>query len=230
MMIYIGVDDTDIIGSRGTGRLARAIADQLSCDYSIMGVVRHQLLVDPRVPYTSHNSCAVILLDGPENASLQALFGYVSDMMMADFQPGSDPGLCISAYVPEKVTLFGKRAQTSLVTQREAYALAAEHGLLLAGLGGTKDGVIGALAGVGLSASGNDGRYLQVGRIRDLTGLQTIETLLTAGVTAVETVEGQPVHQGMVLADKIRPARREGKPVALVNWAETHWQPVKPER
>jgi hypothetical protein len=230
MIIYIGLDDTDIIGSRGTGRLARAIADLLSCDYAILGVVRHQLLVDPRVPYTSHNSCAVILLEGSHNASLQALFSNVSEMMMADFQPGSDPGLCISAYVPEDVTLFGKRAQTALVTQQEAYALAAEHELLLAGLGGSKDGVIGALAGVGLSASGNDGRYIQVGCVRELTGLQTIESILTAGVTAVETVEGLPVDQGMIMADKIRPARRDGKPVALVNWAETYWQPVKPER
>lgn len=230
MIIYIGIDDTDNLESRGTGRLSRAIADDLACDYEIMGVVRHQLLVDPRVPYTSHNSCAVIMIDGPADANLSELFERVKALMMADFVQGSDPGLCVTAYVPETVTVFGRKAQREFVTQVEARALAAAHGILLEGLGGTQDGVIGSLAGVGLSAEGNDGRYLQVGSIRQLTGLHTVETILNAGVTAIQTVDGQPVMEGLIMSDKIRPARRNGKPIALVQWAEDHWQPIKPER
>ena len=108
--------------------------------------------------------------------------------------------------------------------------MAARSGILLEGLGGTQDGVIGALAGVGLSAEGNDGRYLQVGTLRELTGLQTIEAVLSAGVSSIQTVEGQTVEEGLILTDKLRPARRQGKPVALVNWQEDHWIPIKPER
>lgn len=230
MLIYIGIDDTDNLESRGTGRLSRSIADALACDFTIHGVVRHQLLVDPRVPYTSHNSCAVIVMDGPETTDLSALFERVSALMLADFQPGSDPGLCVTAHVPEEVTAFGRKAQRDVVRQQEARDLAAAHGILLEGLGGTQDGVIGSLAGVGLSKAGDDGRYLQVGHIRELTGLQTIEAVLSAGVVAIQTVEGQPVEQGLILADKLRPARRNSRPVALVNWAEDHWQPIKPER
>jgi len=230
MMIFVGIDDTDNLESRGTGRLSRAIADELAFDFHILGVVRHQLLVDPRVPYTSHNSCAVIGLVGPEDTNLAALLERVKAQMLADFQTGSDPGLCVTAHVPEAVTAFGHKAQCDLVTQAEARALAVANGILLEGLGGTQDGVIGALAGVGLSAEGNDGRYLQVGKIRELTGLQTIETVLNAGVTAVETLDGQPVLEGLIMSDKIRPAMRDGKPVALVYWVEDHWQPIKPER
>lgn len=230
MIIYIGMDDTDTLETRGTGRLARGIADNLSCDFQILGVVRHQLLVDPRVPCTSHNSCAVIVMEGPENTQLPALFERVKALMLDDFQPGSDPGLCVTAHVPEAVTAFGRKAQRELIKQQEARDLAAAHGILLEGLGGTQDGVIGSIAGVGLTAAGDDGRYLQVGRIRELTGLQTIEAVLNAGVTAVQTVEGQPVSEGLILADKLRPARRNGKPVALVNWDVDHWQPIKPER
>jgi tRNA(Ile2) C34 agmatinyltransferase TiaS len=230
MMIFIGIDDTDNLESRGTGRLSRAIADELACDFEVLGVVRHQLLVDPRVPYTSHNSCAVIGIVGPEDTDLVKLFERVKAQMLADFQPGSDPGLCVTAHVPDVVTAFGHKAQQDFVTQAEARALAAANGILLEGLGGTQDGVIGALAGVGLSAEGNDGRYLQVGTIRQLTGLQTIETVLNAGVSAVQTVDGQPVVEGLVMSDKIRPARRNSQPIALVQWAEDHWQPIKPER
>jgi hypothetical protein len=230
MQIFIGMDDTDVLGSRGTGRLSRAVADDLASDFKILGVVRHQLLVDPRVPYTSHNSCAVIGLEGPAGTDLPAVFERVKALMLADFIPGSDPGLCVTADVPPQVIAFGHKAQTEFVRQAEARQLAADHAILLEGLGGTQDGVIGSLAGVGLSAEGNDGRYLQVGCLREMTGLQTVEAVLQAGVSAVQTVAGQPVTEGLILADKLRPARREGKPVALVNWAEDHWLPVKPER
>lgn len=60
MTLYLGIDDTDTRESRGTGRLARMIARELSRSYPVMGVTRHQLFVHPSIPYTSHNSCAVI--------------------------------------------------------------------------------------------------------------------------------------------------------------------------
>jgi len=61
-MLFIGLDDTDTLESRGTGRLARRIAAALAADYSVLGVTRHQLLVDPRVPCTRNNSSAAIAL------------------------------------------------------------------------------------------------------------------------------------------------------------------------
>lgn len=225
--ILIGMDDTDNHESRGTGRLARQAAEDLAADFGLLGVTRHQLLVDPRVPYTSHNSSAAIVLEGPAETDLPALFERVRRIMLADFQPGSDPGLCVAVDVPPAVTAFGRRAQTELVSQREALALAADHGLLLAGLGGTHDGVIGALAAVGLARSGEDGRYLMLGRLRELSGLQPVEAVLAEGVAAVCTLDGQPVEHGLVLADKLRPARRGGRPVAYVDWQDGHWQPLK---
>ena len=122
---------------------------------------------------------------------------------------------------------FGRRAQRELVSQDDARALAAEHGLLLQGLGGDEDGVIGALAAVGLAATGEDGRYVLVGRSRELSGLQPISALLAAGIVAVQTADGQPVTEGLVQTDKLRPARRGGRPIAVVEWAGDHWLPLK---
>ena len=51
-MLYIGLDDTDILGTPGTGQLARGIAAMLAEDYKILGVIRQQLFYDPRVPFT----------------------------------------------------------------------------------------------------------------------------------------------------------------------------------
>jgi len=64
LMIYLAMDDTDNAESRGTGRLARAVAVELSRKYRVAGVTRHQLFVHESIPFTSHNSCAVIHLEG----------------------------------------------------------------------------------------------------------------------------------------------------------------------
>jgi tRNA(Ile2) C34 agmatinyltransferase TiaS len=226
-MLLIGLDDTDNLESRGTGHLAREIAAALAAEYPLLGVTRHQLLVDPRVPCTRNNSCAAIALDVDGDVDPGALFARVRAWMLEDFQPGSDPGLCVAHAVPAAVTEFGRCAQHELVVQDEARALAAQHGLLLQGLGGDEDGVIGALAAVGLAVTGEDGRYVLVGRSRELAGLQPVSALLAAGIAAVQTVEGLPVTEGLVQTDRLRPARRGGRPIAVVEWAGDHWLPLK---
>jgi hypothetical protein len=228
MKLTIGIDDTDNLTSRGTGNLARTIAAELSKQFQLIGVTRHQLLVDERVPYTSHNSSAAIQLVTDAEVSADVVFAQVAEMMRVNFQPDSDPGLCVAVGdVPEKATAFGRRAQSLVVSQLEARELAADHSLHLAGLGGTEDGVIGALAAVGLAASGDDGRFLLVGRIREISGLIPVEEVLACGVHAVRLLDDTPVEQGYILADKLRPACRGGKPIQYVDWAGEFWQPLK---
>jgi hypothetical protein len=232
-MILIGIDDTDTLDSRGTGHLARDIATTLSGDYDLLGVTRHQLLFDPRIPCTKKNSCAAVLLDAPDGFDLDDLYARVRGLMLADFVVGSDPGLCIAAGVSEGVTAFGRRAQQSLVTQSEARAVASAYEVRLAGLGGDEDGVIGALAAVGLAACGEDGRYVLVGRVRELQGPQPPSALLDAGIAAVQTLDGAPVTTGLVMTERLRPARRGGRPIAIVERAtgpgeaKELWMPLK---
>jgi len=225
-MVWIGLDDTDNAESRGTGSLARQIANDLAADFAVLGVTRHQLLEDPRVPCTKRNSCAAIHLNSDE-VDLGALVSRVREIMTSDFQPGSDPGLCVASTVPNAIIAFGRFTQVQLVTQKCARSLAADHDVRLLGLGGDEDGVIGALAAIGLAAQGDDGRYVQVGTVRELTGLQPVPALIAAGVSAVRTLDGRSVNQGLVLTDKLRPARRDGMPVAVVQWDADHWLPLK---
>jgi len=226
-MLYIGLDDTDNLLSRGTGHLARQIALELSREYALVGVVRHQLLVDARVPCTRHNSSKAIILDADGAVEPAALLERVGAMMLADFQPGSDPGVCVASAPPEAVVEFGRRAKRELLLQSDARELAARLGVPLVGLGGSQDGVIGALAAVGLAASGEDGRYMLLGRMRELSGLQPIEAVLAAGIAAVRTADGAPVLSGWVQCDKLRPARRGGRPVLFVRPDDGRWSPLK---
>jgi hypothetical protein len=117
--------------------------------------------------------------------------------------------------------------QREFIDQQEARDLAAAHGLYLEGLGGTQGGVIGALAAVGLAAGGDDGRYVHVGSIRELAGMQPVTAVLAAGIRAVQTVEAHSVTDGFVLTDKVRPARRGGQPILFVERQADYWLPLK---
>jgi len=219
MTLYLGIDDTDTLESRGTGRLARAIAAELARSYTVTGVTRHQLFVHPSVPYTSHNSSAVIHIQDTGNGIAADVFSAAKEMMLDDFIEGSDPGICVAAVssIHDGLTRFGLAAKTSIVTQGEARRLAREAKIRLEGLGGTEDGVIGALAGIGLAASGNDGRFVQKGTTRDLRGVQTVAAILASGVDRVSTREGAAVSEGTVTLRKFpKPAFIGGNAVLFV--------------
>ncbi|MFA7198738.1 MAG: ABC transporter substrate-binding protein [Methanoculleus sp.] len=219
MTLYLGIDDTDTRESRGTGRLARAIAAELAHSYTVTGVTRHQLFVHPAVPYTSHNSSAVIHIQDTGNGTAADIFVAAKELMLADFIEGSDPGICVAAdrNINGDLSRFGFSAKASVVTQDQARGLARQAGIRLEGLGGTEDGVIGALAGVGLAASGNDGRFIQKGTNRDLSGSQTVTAILASGVDRVMTRDGTAVGEGTISLRKFpKPACVGGKAVLFV--------------
>ena len=223
-MIYVGIDDTDILGSRGTNQLARAIVQAASDRWKCHGIVRHQLLFDPRIPYTSKNGSASIVLE-PRLASTDRVAGEADcvghvpelielcrQMMREWFIVGSDPGLCVTRHVPDEVTQFGIRCQQEIVTQTEAQTLAARHGIHLEGLGGTEGGVIGSLAAVGLIVTGTDGRVVQVGEWPDdLSGLQPVSVLQARGIDLEVVDDSATIVAGFVDVGKhLRPNRRAG--------------------
>jgi tRNA(Ile2) C34 agmatinyltransferase TiaS len=228
-ILYIGLDDTDILNSPGTGHHARRIAAVLANRWPVRGITRHQLLLDPRVPMTAKNSANVIHLEVNEaELNLVSLTEEVAAMLLAEFQPGSDPGLCIAVTIPSAVSEFGRRTKTTLVTQAEARHLVTAYGLTLQALGGSGDGIIGALAAVGLAATGEDGRFIWVGDIRELRGTQPVEAILAAGIAGIQTLSGQLVTSGLVeTGDKIRPALIGGEVVLLVEPAGEQWRAIR---
>jgi hypothetical protein len=204
MTILVSIDDTDSLNSRGTGRLARAIADTLAADYPIYGVTRHQLFVHPDIPYTSHNSCAVIHVEANGNADVDKIFAIAQHVMLADFIEGSDPGVAVAPadQVAPPLIAFGKDAKCTILTQEKARTLAKNLNIRLKGLGGTEDGVIGAMAGLGLAVNLNDGRFLQRGQIREVLGPSSVQQLLAAGVDEVCTLDGRTITTGTVMIEE----------------------------
>lgn len=234
-MILVGIDDTDTATSPGTNQIARAIVAELDSEFRCLRIVRHQLLVDPRVPYTSKNSCCSLLMESrlPTSEAIPELRELLRATLLKRFQPGSDPGLCVTVDVPEEVIAFGQRCQRDVVDQQEARNLASRCGINLSGLGGTEDGVIGALAAVGLATTENDGRVVQIQeQPDDLSGPQPVELLRSRGVDRVCSIASQEiVTEGLIDVGKhLRPNLRQGKIVLFVDQCsdtDTKWTAVR---
>jgi hypothetical protein len=220
MALYVGIDDTDSFEQPGTGRIARAIASRLSQKVRIIGITRHQLLVHPEIPYTSHNSCAVLHIADGEEVETGQIFEQVKECLQELFVKGSDPGLALGNedQIGPALVHFGREAKQTILSQDRARTLARNSGILLEGLGGTEDGVIGALAGIGLAASRNDGRFIQRGSLRQMQKRATISSLMASGVDVVTTLDGRIVTEGWVQFRKFpKPALVQGKSVLFVN-------------
>ena len=233
-LIYVGIDDTDMPDTPGTNQLARELISHVADGFRCRLVLRHQLLFDPRVPYTSKNGSASIWFEpiGPPPSSLDPLICVLRERMLAWYIPGSDPGLCVATTVPSEISDWGLRAQRDLLTKDEAYQLAKQHNIYLEGLGGTCGGVIGALAAVGLAKTRNDGRVVVHGAWPDDLSGPTSVTQVTSRGIAVQSIQTQAtIAEGTVDVGKhLRPNFRRGQVVLFVEPAESdqaEWRAVR---
>ncbi len=240
-LLLVGVDDTDGPGTPGTGRNTRALADALGAvGLKPAGVTRHQLLVHPDVPYTSHNSSACIGLQASRPVAearreqcVQEVFERSERFLVEIAAAESDVGLCVAwaEDLPEAATAFGKLAQREVVDAAAARNLASDFGIVLKGLTGARIGVIGALAAVGLRRSGNDGRFVDVGAVRGLDGVVRVRDIREAGVPRVVELDGVALADGerVETLGWIRPDLIGGTPVLRVETrgvGECPWEPV----
>jgi hypothetical protein len=236
-VIFIGIDDTDIIGTPGTNQLARAILKRIGKASQDSIICRHQLFFDPRVPYTSKNGSASIQLPHVSKQDVSELINIVRDVMRGWFVAGSDPGLCVATEVAAEVTEFGLRCQHQIITQDEARDVAQRAGCRLEGLGGTEQGIIGALAAIGLIAGGNDGRIVHLASWSypddGFSGVQKLTSIFARGVDEVRQIESDmPVAAGPVEIGKhLRPNWRKSRIVLFVNasppGSAAPWRAVK---
>lgn len=222
MRVYVGFDDTDTVSSgRGTGKLARWFEGELPDGCRLWGVVRQQLLVDEAIPYTSHNSSACVILDCTEEVSLSSIVARAVEHIERHFIAGSDPGLCIvsgtDTALPDIIS-FGRLCTHRVVTQEEARAAAGRAHL--SGHGGTNDGIIGAVAAVGLTADGWSGRFIEFQGLRRFPEAVSVAEIQRAGIKVFSTDR----EAKLVLPDDLvytrgwlRPRLWGGEPLLPVN-------------
>jgi hypothetical protein len=115
-----------------------------------------------------------------------------------------------------------------VLNKADAAALARREGLRLEELGGTGDGIIGALAAVGLTAEGNAGRFLELaGGLRDLGERLPAAALRQKGIALLcVSRNGDPVPADVEILtfDRVRPRLIGGRPVLLLEPSEEGWR------
>src|SRR4030088_2650987 len=177
--LLIGIDDTDAEDTKGTGSLARGLLasfDERRIG-AALGATRHQLLLDPAIPYTSENASHCLALKASHRLEVAAIAEMVVEFVEAEAPPGSSPGIAIvrdasweDPAVTSRLVAFGQSAKTDVLDAESAIGLAGDLGIHLSGHGESNRGVVGALAGVGLHLSGDDGLFSWMPGIRDVTG------------------------------------------------------------
>ena len=232
MKLIISMDDTDNLYTQGTGWLMEdACKEMLALEWGRISMIsRHQLLVHPDIPYTSHNSAMVF--EAQTDVDHKDIAEFLSRYLILHSAPGSDPGLCIvpelHSDAKEALISFGLRAKKEVLTKDEAYALARDVGAHLSEHGGTGGGVIGALAGIGLRLWENDGRYrgwFHYGKSGELMAASELKKF--EAVEDIRTPDGEPVASEALIAltDQLKTIRMNGKSTLLVqpmNSAHVH--------
>jgi hypothetical protein len=233
MNLLIAIDDTDNKESIGTGRLARMLAQDLTDSGLIKqkGITRHQFLVHPDIPYTSHNSCACIEADA-ETANTDKIFDFSKNFILAHFNEGANPGLCVldRERVPKELVRLGRRAQTEVIAIEDARKLADQLGITVWWHGDTGQGVIGAMGGIGLRSTGNDGKFIGMEGIREMEGTVTVgEICRKTSIMRVITPTGEVLGENETVntMNWIRPLLKDGNIVLPVLKEEDEWRTIE---
>jgi len=233
MRVFVAIDDTDNEESIGTGRLARMLVEQLEKERFVTSgsVTRHQLLVHPDIPYTSHNSCACIEAV-TTNGGMKEIADRTTSFLLEHFHEGANPGLCIveRAAVAEELQTFGFRAQQHVLKLGDARNTAQRTRIFTWCQGDTGQGCIGAMAGVGLRSTGSDGRFIGLEGIREIKGIVSVGEILSQSlVCRVESVSGEVLakHEFVDTKDWVRPSLRNHEPVLIVKQNGAFWEPAE---
>lgn len=230
MKIFICIDDTDNVESKGTGEIASEIVELIesfnwgTCEK----ITRHQLLVHPDIPYTSHNSSMCFTVD-INKSDLNRVIETAMKVLETESAVGSDPGLCV--FVPETLTQhqhqqlidFGYKAKREVLTKEDAYHLADVLSIHLSEHGGTGQGVVGALAGVGLRLTGNDGRFKGKHKLKEDNKVVSVKDILDeTSIEIVRTEKGLILHEmeQVEIEDKLKSVFLNHQSVLLVDSVE----------
>jgi tRNA(Ile2)-agmatinylcytidine synthase len=151
--MHIGLDDTDSTKGGCTTYLTAVLIETLQrfnvtfLDYPLL------VRLNPNVPWKTRGNGALCLrFSYPEEFEAQIREAALAlwEQHSAVDQRGTDPGIVFfyGAEIPAELTAFSKRAETTIVTLKEATALIQKYGAEAAGFNSCR-GIIGALAAVG---------------------------------------------------------------------------------
>lgn len=147
--LTIGVDDTDDNERGATWSLVNEIAYSLEQDSAGDYLLHTIVQLFPENPHRTTNCCATAVVFGVSGRGAPALEGRVAELLSErSFSPECGMAWTRSVMVPDVLRAFTARAKAEMVSIEDARSAAAEAGVELAAVTGTR-GCIGALAALG---------------------------------------------------------------------------------
>ena len=152
-VIHIGLDDTDSAKGGCTTYLAALLIEKLA-DFQVKFIDYPGLIrLNPNVPWKTRGNGALCLRFKYPAAFEQEIRETALALWeenSAITEKGTDPGIVFFSKqeIPEEFTIFSRRAETSIVTLKQAVSLIKEFGAEACGFNSCR-GVIGALAAIG---------------------------------------------------------------------------------
>lgn len=158
-IMHIGLDDTDSTKGGCTTYLAAVLVEKLTqmhvqfIDYPFL------VRLNPNVPWKTRGNGALCLrFKYPEDREdeIKELAVCLWEEQAYVNQKGTDPGIVFFSgeKIPAELTAFSKRAETGIVTLKEAVKLIKQFGAEALGYN-TCRGIIGALASIGETLNGD---------------------------------------------------------------------------
>ena len=215
------IDDTDELGGEiSTGLLAEEIAAFAGSFAPVSFVMRHQLLLEPRINYTSHNSCMCFEARLTESQK-QRVLDFALELLERKSAPSAEPSIAAAfekdiENVQELIN-FGRSAKEIYLSAEQAFETAHEQNVFLKELKSGARGVIGALAGIGLRLSGNDGKIRGKFELKE-SNLSVAELLGLNFIEAVADENFKPLspNERVNLIGALKPVFLDFKATLLV--------------
>lgn len=232
---YIAIDDTDEIGYFiSTGEICEHIVKHIHMKYSkTTAITRHQLYLHEAIPYTSHNSsmCFTCQLDIQSFEEVKAfILEYITHISASSSSGGVAMVFEKDIINPQVLMDYGFDAKNKVLTKDLAYRIAKEQNVFLQEINNGGNGIIGALAGVALRLSGNDGRLR--GKITLEQSEMLPKELLQKGIVdSVEVVNANMLidSKKIVFEEGLKWILKEHKKVLLVQEGQNFYTPLGKE-
>lgn len=234
-LFTIGIDDTGEPEGQGTSELARSWSAAVESEGfgQSVGVTRHQLWESPKVPSTGKNRALAVVIE--TGHTVLDVEDHIVDFVRGNAARKANAAIAVLSRhsdMPHALA-FGRRSQQELMKLADAERYGAESNVLLRGLGGNRNGMIGALAAAGLRAGGKDGLFIQLAGIREISGRVTAGQIRerTALDSIIDEDTGEELDRDDMIdsLDWVRPRMTEDKPVLVTRRSPDEkklWLPV----
>lgn len=171
----IGIDDTGYSDQHLTTKLMRNWLSQM-VEQSLIhseGITRHQLFESEKISSSYKNRSLAFTFNTSQ--SIFEIEDQLIDFIRTASSPHANPAIAILSRHSDSLhaLAFGRRCKNELLKLSDSEQYASESNVLLRGLGGNRNGMIGALAAVGLRAGGDDGIFVYINGLEYLTGDQS---------------------------------------------------------